>query len=87
MPFLAGVRVDTWVESGTDVTPFYDSLLGKLMVHGASRADAVAKMSKALAATRLEGIPTNLEYAGTIIASAGFHAGKKEREGLMQRLC
>lgn len=72
----AGVRVDTWVESGTEVTPFYDSLLGKLMVHGASRPDAIAKMTKALAGTVLGGIPSNLEYLSTIIASEGFHAGQ-----------
>ena len=71
----AGVRVDTWVESGTDVTPFYDSLLGKLMVHGSSRDDAAARMSNALAGTVLGGIPSNLEYLRTIIASEGFHAG------------
>lgn len=67
--------MDTWVETGTDVTPFYDSLLGKLMVHGSSRADATAKMSKALAGTVLGGIPSNLEYLRTIIASEGYHAG------------
>ena len=72
---VAGVRVDTWVETGTDVTPFYDSLLGKLMVHGSSRADAISKMSKALAGTVLGGIPSNLEYLRTIIASEGYHAG------------
>ena len=67
--------MDTWVETGTDVTPFYDSLLGKLMVHGSSRADAIAKMSKALAGTVLGGIPSNLEYLRSIIASEGYHAG------------
>ena len=73
---MTGVRVDTWVETGTDVTPFYDSLLGKLMVHGSSRADATAKMSKALAGTVLGGIPSNLEYCRTIVSSQGFHAGE-----------
>ena len=71
--------MDTWVETGTDVTPFYDSLLGKLMVHGSSRADAIAKMSKALAGTVLGGIPSNLEYLRTIIASEGYHAGKPKQ--------
>ena len=71
--------MDTWVESGTDVTPFYDSLLGKLMVHGSNRADAAAKMSAALADTVLGGIPSNLEYLRAIIASEGFHSGKFSR--------
>ena len=69
------MRIDTWVETGTEVTPFYDSLLGKLMVHGKDRPDAVAKMAKALSGTVLGGIPSNLEYLSTIIASEGFHAG------------
>ncbi len=72
---FTGVRVDTWVESGTEVTPFYDSLLGKLMVHGSDRPDAVAKMVKALKGTVLAGIPSNLEYLSAIFASEGFHAG------------
>ena len=70
-----GVRVDTWIESGTEVTPFYDSLLGKLMVHGSSRADAVKRMVAALQGTVLGGIPSNLEYLGAIVASQGFRAG------------
>ena len=83
----AGVRVDTWVESGTEVTPFFDSLLGKLMVHGASRPEAIAKMTNALAATKLAGIPTNLEYARAIIASPGFHAGAFRSVLLAKFLC
>ena len=71
----AGVRVDTWVESGTEVTPFYDSLIGKLMVHGASRDDAIERMVAALAGTVLGGIPSNLEYCGAIVGSPGFRKG------------
>lgn len=71
----AGVRVDTWVESGTEVTPFYDSLIGKLMVHGSSRGDAIERMVAALAGTVLGGIPSNLEYCGAIVASPGFREG------------
>ena len=71
----AGVRVDTWVESGTEVTPFYDSLIGKLMVHGSSREDAIKRMVAALAGTVLGGIPSNLEYCGAIVGSPGFREG------------
>ena len=71
----AGVRVDTWVESGTEVTPFYDSLIGKLMVHGSSREDAIERMVAALAGTVLGGIPSNLEYCGAIVGSPGFREG------------
>lgn len=46
---LDGVRVDTWVEAGTEISPFYDSLLGKLMVHAPTRELAVKKIKEALA--------------------------------------
>lgn len=46
---LDGVRVDSWVESGTEISPYYDSLLGKLMVHAPTREAAVAKIQEALA--------------------------------------
>ena len=42
------MRADTWVEAGTDIMPFYSSLLWKLMVHGSFRHDAAVKMSKML---------------------------------------
>ena len=59
---VTGVRVDTWVETGTEISPFYDSLIGKLMVHASTRPEAIEKMLKALGGTRLGGIPSNLEY-------------------------
>lgn len=71
----AGARVDTWVETGTEILPFFDSLLAKLMVHGSSRQDAVAKLQEALANTIIGGIPSNLEYLETIADSESFAAG------------
>lgn len=73
---LTGVRVDTWVETGTEISPFYDSLIAKLMVHGKDRADAIAKMQAALANTSLGGIPNNLEYHKAILASPKYAAGE-----------
>lgn len=67
--------MDTWVETGTEVTPHYDSLLAKLMVHAPDRAGATAALQKALAATELGGIATNLDYVATIAGSQGFAAG------------
>lgn len=46
---LDGVRVDTWVEAGTEISPFYDSLLAKLMVFAPTRELAVKKIKEALA--------------------------------------
>lgn len=48
------MRVDTWVETGTEVSPHYDSLLAKLMVWAPTREEAVAKMAEALEATALQ---------------------------------
>ena len=71
----AGARVDTWVETGTEILPFFDSLLAKLMVHGSSRQDAVAKLQEALSNTIIGGIPSNLEYLEAIACSERFAAG------------
>ncbi|KAI9187782.1 hypothetical protein H9P43_002173 [Blastocladiella emersonii ATCC 22665] len=69
---LPGVRVDTWISSGITVPAAYDPLLAKLIVHGATRADAIARMQAALAATRIDGIVTNLEYLRAVVASSMF---------------
>jgi acetyl/propionyl-CoA carboxylase alpha subunit len=50
---MEGVRVDTWVETGAEVTPYYDSLLAKLMVFAPDRPAAIAKLQAALAATKV----------------------------------
>ena len=58
--FPDGVRVDGWVEAGQTVSSHYDPLLAKVVVHGVDRADAVAKLARALAETRIDGVQTNL---------------------------
>lgn len=70
--FPDDVRVDGWVETGTEVSPYYDPMLAKLIVTGADRAEALAKLKSALANTRLYGIATNLDYLRQIIASSAF---------------
>ncbi len=74
--FPEGVRVDGWVSTGTEVTPFYDPMIAKLIVHGKDRADAIAKMKDVLARSRVSGIATNLDYLRAIIASDEFAAGR-----------
>jgi len=73
--FPADARVDGWVATGTEVSPYYDPMLAKLIVHGTDRADAIARMVRALAATRLTGIATNLEYLRAIVSSPMFVNG------------
>ncbi|HWO59842.1 MAG TPA: urea carboxylase [Umezawaea sp.] len=58
--FPDDVRVDGWVEAGQTVSAHYDPLLAKVVAHGVDRADAVAKLARALAATQIDGVQTNL---------------------------
>ncbi len=74
--FPDGVRVDGWVETGTQVSAFYDPLLAKLIVHGPTREAAREKLAAALAATRLCGIATNLDFLRQIVDSPEFSAGR-----------
>ncbi len=75
--FSAKSRVDTWVRRGSDVSPFYDPLIAKVLVHADDRPAAVAKMRDALHETSLSGIETNLEYIRQILADSVFPAGKQ----------
>jgi len=70
--FPADARIDGWVDTGTEISPHYDPMLAKLIVHGSDRAEAIARLEAALSSTRLAGIATNLEYLRQIVASAGF---------------
>src|SRR4029079_4077919 len=62
-----GIRVDTHIVSGSRVPPFYDSLLGKIIAHGPDRATALARLRKAVGATRLEGVATNLPFHAAVL--------------------
>jgi len=73
--FPEDIRVDTWVRTGTEVPPFYDPLLAKLIVKGATREDVIKGMSSALAVTRLHGIETNIAYLAEIIETEAFKSG------------
>jgi urea carboxylase len=70
-----GTRVETWVETGSEVTPHYDPLLAKLIVEGADRGAAVHALQTALGQTRLEGIRTNLSWLQRIVESDFFVRG------------
>ncbi|MFZ0828426.1 MAG: urea carboxylase [Verrucomicrobiia bacterium] len=73
--FPAGVRIETWVEPGTEIPPFYDPMIAKIIVKAGTRSAAVAALQSALAATRLSGIECNLEYLRQVIASDEFARG------------
>ncbi|HGY5901052.1 TPA: biotin carboxylase N-terminal domain-containing protein, partial [Serratia marcescens] len=74
--FPADVRLDGWVATGSEVSAFYDPMIAKLIVHGADREQALEKLRVALAATRLHGIATNLDYLRQVIATPQFQRGE-----------
>ncbi|MET0628713.1 MAG: urea carboxylase [Acidimicrobiia bacterium] len=75
-------RVDTWIRVGSDVTPFYDPLLGKLIVHGATRTDAVDAMQRALAGTVVRGVETNRGLLQSFVDATVFRDGLVTTESL-----
>jgi acetyl-CoA carboxylase biotin carboxylase subunit len=70
-----GVRVDSHASTGYRVPPYYDSMIAKLIVHGSTRDDALARMQLALAEMRVQGIATNLPLHREIVQEPGFTAG------------
>lgn len=68
-------RVETWVETGSNVSSFYDPMIAKIIVTAADREQAITAMQSSLAHTEVAGIETNLEYLQNIIASDVFKAG------------
>jgi acetyl-CoA carboxylase biotin carboxylase subunit len=67
-----GVRIDSFVYDQYKVVPFYDSMVGKLIVHAPTRLDAIAKMRQALDEFVVEGIKTNIPFHKKILASKKF---------------
>lgn len=74
-PSGEGVRVETGYAEGNTVTPFYDPMLAKVISHGATRAQAIARMQQALDLFAVEGVKTNIAFARQVLADEGFTAG------------
>ncbi len=74
--FPSTARVETWVENGVDVSPFYDPMLAKLIVHAPTREQAVDDLINALEQTTLQGIETNRDYLKQIIDGDAFRSGQ-----------
>jgi acetyl-CoA carboxylase biotin carboxylase subunit len=75
VPTGPGVRVDTGVYSGFEVTPYYDSLISKLVVWGETRAEAILRMRRALEEYRIIGVKTNIPFHQALLDSPRFMAG------------
>jgi len=70
-----GVRVDTGVQDGGEIPMYYDSMIGKLIVHGKDRLDAIAKMREALNGFVIRGISSNIPFQAALLAHPKFVAG------------
>jgi acetyl-CoA carboxylase biotin carboxylase subunit len=81
-----GVRVDSHIYEGYKVPPNYDSMIGKLIVHGATRAQAIARMRVALSEMVVDGIKTNVPLQSRIMADMGFQQGGTNIHYLEKRL-
>ena len=73
---LNGVRVDTGVSEGGEIPMHYDSMIAKLIVHGADRKDAIAKMREALNGFVIRGVSSNIAFQSALLAHPDFMAGK-----------
>ncbi len=74
-PSGEGIRVDAGYQAGNQVTPFYDPLLAKLCVHGATRDEALSRARDAIASFRISGLKTNLPFHAELLDSREFASG------------
>ena len=84
LAFPEDTRADTGVRSGDVISPFYDPMIAKLIVHGPTRDIALAKLRRGLEGTQVAGTVTNLGFLGALAAHHGFRAGEVDT-GLIAR--
>lgn len=70
------LRIDHAVRDGDSITPFYDPMIAKLIARGPDRASAIARLSAALAETRIEGVPTNIAFLASVLETPEFRDGE-----------
>ncbi|GAB6066861.1 acetyl-CoA carboxylase biotin carboxylase subunit [Methylothermus subterraneus] len=75
LPGGPGIRLDTHIYAGYQVPPYYDSLIGKLIAHGETRASALARMRTALSETVITGIKCNIPLLQRIVGDSAFKSG------------
>jgi 3-methylcrotonyl-CoA carboxylase alpha subunit len=77
MPAISDeLRIDTGVRQGDEITPYYDPMIAKLIVHGGTRAEAMARLRAALAAYQVVGVHTNVEFLHRLTNSPSFAEGR-----------
>mgnify|MGYP004611889455 CR=1 FL=1 len=84
MPGGPGIRIDGAVYQGYTITPYYDSMISKLIAHGSTREDAINKMKWALAEFIVEGVDTNIDFQLEILRQPEFRSGNYDN-GFLNR--
>lgn len=84
-PTGEGVRVDSGYTEGNTVTPFYDSLLAKLIVTGATRDEVIERAKAAVAAFRIEGPKNNVPFFAELLENEEFRSGAYDT-GIVSRM-
>ncbi|MBN2305820.1 MAG: acetyl-CoA carboxylase biotin carboxylase subunit [Anaerolineae bacterium] len=85
-PTGPGVRLDSGIYAGYDVTPYYDSMLAKLIAWGETRGEALLRMRRALAEYKIMGLKTNLPFHQKLIDSTRFLAGRYDTQFIEQHM-
>ncbi len=76
VPQLPGYRCDTGIQSGSQISVYYDAMLAKLITHGSTRQQALARMQRCLQHTQLFGLKTNLQFLSALIQAPQMQAGQ-----------
>ncbi len=84
LKFSDHARIDSGIEQGSEISPWYDPMIAKLTVHGVDRGDALRKLSRALGATQVAGTVTNLNFLSALAGQPDFVAGRVDT-GLIAR--
>ncbi len=77
-----GVRVDTHMYPGAEIPPYYDSMIAKIIAHARTREQAIARMERALAETRIEGVNTTIDFCRDVLRDEEFRNGRMGVEWL-----
>ncbi|MDE5577952.1 MAG: acetyl-CoA carboxylase biotin carboxylase subunit, partial [Oscillospiraceae bacterium] len=86
IPGGPGIRIDSSVYSGYEITPYYDSMIAKLIVYAPTRKEAIAKMNWALAEFIVEGVDTNIDFQLSLIRDPVFEEGSYDIGYLGRRM-
>ncbi|MGI8643720.1 MAG: acetyl/propionyl/methylcrotonyl-CoA carboxylase subunit alpha [Thermomicrobiales bacterium] len=80
-----GVRIDSAIESGDEISPDYDSMIAKLVVWGRDRTEAIARMQRALADFHIEGVPTTIPFHRAVMRNQAFQTGSTTTAFLVEQ--